>query len=295
LIGRGVDVKNAVGYAYAKDLYDLSGDELNEAILILSGLDECGKVSPELKAALLGAIGTLRSLLWQNPIPNPGTRGPTLCPGEDPFAGKPYRFQPDCGEPNLPRDPAVSNPAKRLQQKQQQRIEKGKSPDAPTPQTAVDPKTAFDISSGRPGSTPNLDGGGFYPNKDVTITESGPAGSRTVAVVTADAYGSFNITFQIADSTPEGRLTYTFRQEPDVKVSDTFDVWVPTPEPVPTTEAAPTREETPTIEPSETPTSAPTETATASTPDATKTAEATTAPKPTPSASVPFYTLAPTS
>jgi hypothetical protein len=24
------------------------------------------------------------------------------------------------------------------------------------------------------GSTPNLDGGGFYPNKDVTITESGP-------------------------------------------------------------------------------------------------------------------------
>src|SRR5688500_5311450 len=35
LIDRGRNVVDAVRYAYAKDLYDLNGDELNEAILIL--------------------------------------------------------------------------------------------------------------------------------------------------------------------------------------------------------------------------------------------------------------------
>jgi CARDB len=59
-------------------------------------------------------------------------------------------------------------------------------------------------------------------------------------------------------------------------------------------EAAPTTEETPTTEPSETQTSAPTETATALTPEPSEAAKATTAPGTTPSASVPFYTLAPT-
>jgi hypothetical protein len=59
-------------------------------------------------------------------------------------------------------------------------------------------------------------------------------------------------------------------------------------------EAAPTPEETPTTEPSETRTSAPTETTTASTPEPSEAAKASTAPGTTPSASVPFYTLAPT-
>ena len=162
----------------------------------------------------------------------------------------------------------------------------------------VDPKTGFDPTSGRPGSTPNLFGGGFYPNKDITITESSPAGSRPVGVITPDASGSFDIMFQIPVSTPAGQITYTFRQEPDVEVADTFLVGgepVSTPEPMPSPEeAAPTTEETPTTEPSETPTSAPTETATASTPEPSEAAKATTAPETTPSASVPFYTLAPT-
>ena len=147
----------------------------------------------------------------------------------------------------------------------------------------INPNTAFDISSGPPGSTPNLDGGGFYPNKDVTVTESGPAGSRTVGVVRADASGRFNMPLQIGDRTPEGQITFTFRQEPNVKVTDTFYV----------TRAAAT--EAPTIEPSETPTSSPTETTTAPTREPSETAKATTAPGTTPSGSVPFYTLAPTS
>ncbi len=166
------------------------------------------------------------------------------------------------------------------------------------PTTLVNPITGFDPTSGRPGSTPNLFGGGFYPNKDITITESSPAGSRPVGVITADASGSFDIMFQIPVSTPAGQIAYTFRQEPDVEVADTFLVGgepVSTPEPMASPEeAAPTTEETPTTEPSETPTSAPTETATASTPEPSEAAKATTAPGTTPSASVPFYTLAPT-
>jgi hypothetical protein len=58
LIDRGWNVVDAVQYAYVKDLYDMGQDELNEAILILSGLDDCGEASPELKTALLGVIGT---------------------------------------------------------------------------------------------------------------------------------------------------------------------------------------------------------------------------------------------
>jgi hypothetical protein len=53
--------------------------------------------------------------------------------------------------------------------------------------------------------------------------------------------------------------------------------------------------ETPTTEPRETQTSAPTETATAPAPEASQAVEPTRAPETTPSAPVPFYTLAPTS
>jgi hypothetical protein len=48
--------------------------------------------------------------------------------------------------------------------------------------------------------------------------------------------------FQIPDSTPAGQITYTFRQEPNLEVADTFLVGG---EPVPTPEAAPTPEKRP--------------------------------------------------
>jgi uncharacterized repeat protein (TIGR01451 family) len=129
----------------------------------------------------------------------------------------------------------------------QNQIEGQTPTDDPTPtkepREIVNPRTAIDPTSGRPGSTPDLSGGGFYPNKDVTITESGPAGSRTVGTITADASGRFDTTLQIADSTPEGQITFTFRQVPDVKVTDTFYVWVPAIEGAPRDEVPPTKEE----------------------------------------------------
>jgi hypothetical protein len=144
-----------------------------------------------------------------------------------------------------PHDPALGNPAQPLQQKRQQK--KKAPPPIEERKELVDPKIGFDPTSGRPGSTPNLFGGGFYPNKDITITESSPAGSRPVGVIAPDASGSFDIMFQIPDSTPAGQITYTFRQEPNLEVADTFLVGgepVSTPEPVPTPEeAAPTPEE----------------------------------------------------
>jgi Neprosin len=124
---------------------------------------------------------------------------------------------------------------------QQKPIEKQKPIEEPP--TLVDPRTGFEPTSGRPGSTPNLFGGGFYPNKDITITESSPAGSRPVGVITPDASGSFDIMFRIPDSTPAGHITYTFRQEPDVKVWDTFLVGGPPEAAPPSEEAAPPSEE----------------------------------------------------
>ena len=114
-----------------------------------------------------------------------------------------------------PHDHALGNPAEPLQQKRQQK--KKAPPPIEQQKELVDPRTGFEPTSGRPGSTPNLFGGGFYPNKDITITESSPAGPRPVGVITPDASGSFDIMFRIPDSTPAGHITYTFRQEPDVK------------------------------------------------------------------------------
>jgi hypothetical protein len=116
--------------------------------------------------------------------------------------------------------PIKKKPVEKLKPTEQESTEQQKPIEKP--KTLVDPRLGFDPTSGRPGSTPNLFGGGFYPNKDITITESSPAGSRPVGVITPDASGSFDIMFQIPDSTPAGQITYTFRQEPDVKVSDTF-------------------------------------------------------------------------
>jgi hypothetical protein len=111
-----------------------------------------------------------------------------------------------------PHDPALGNHAQPLQQKRQQK--KKAPPPIEEQKELVDPRIGFDPTSGRPGSTPNLFGGGFYPSKDITITESSPAGSRPAGVITPDASGSFDIIFQIPDSTPAGQITYTFRQEP---------------------------------------------------------------------------------
>jgi len=91
-------------------------------------------------------------------------------------------------------------------------------------QPDISPVTGFDKSSGPPGSTPTLSGSGFYPNKPVTVTESGPAGSRTVGTITTDSTGSFTMRFQVGDPTPEGTVTLTFRQAPDIKVTDSYYV-----------------------------------------------------------------------
>jgi hypothetical protein len=179
-------------------------------------------------------------------------------------------------------------------------------PERPTPtpsqqqKGSISPNTAFDISSGPPGSTPNLDGWGFYPNKDVTVTESGPAGSRTVGVVKADASGSFNMTFQIGDRTPEGQITFTFRQKPNVKATDTFYVTAcrgcpikpdhdqsntkkNAPSTKPTAQPTAPARKVPSTKPSETATSS-AETTTAPVPWATLAPEASSAPETTPSA-----------
>jgi hypothetical protein len=179
-------------------------------------------------------------------------------------------------------------------------------PERPTPtpsqqqKGSINPNTAFDISSGPPGSTPNLDAWGFYPNKDVTVTESGPAGSRTVGVVKADASGSFNMTFQIGDRTPEGQITFTFRQKPNVKATDTFYVTAcrgcpiepdhdqpntkkNAPSTKPTAQPTAPARKAPSTKPSETATSS-AETTTAPVPWATLGPQATPAPETSPSA-----------
>ena len=101
LLQKGNEVDGVVRQVYGKDPSRLTDAEIDEVILILGGLDSCAATSPELKAALTGTIGILRSLLTQKPIPDPKRLGPALCAGEDPFDGKPHRFQPNCGEPSL--------------------------------------------------------------------------------------------------------------------------------------------------------------------------------------------------
>jgi hypothetical protein len=200
---------------------------------------------------------------------------------------------------------AGAPPQKQNQIKGQRPTEAPTSTEEPTPteepREIVNPTTALDISSGPPGSTANLEGTGFYPNKPVTVTESGPAGSRKVGVVTADASGIFSMTFQVGNSTPAGRITLTFRQKPDVKVTDTFyvtacdgcpvkpnydepDTKKNTPSEKPTEQSTAAARKAPTTQPSKTQTSAPTETGASPVPWATLAPRATSAPETSPSA-----------
>jgi hypothetical protein len=93
----GGTVEEVIRAVYGKNLRDLTAAEIDEVILILSGLDDCSEASPELRSALLGAISTLRSGLPRT-VPNANESGAALCPGDKPFDDQPDRFQPNCGE-----------------------------------------------------------------------------------------------------------------------------------------------------------------------------------------------------
>jgi hypothetical protein len=78
--------------------------------------------------------------------------------------------------------------------------------------TIAEPYASLDVNSGPPGTAINASGGGFLPNRTITVNESGPTGNRIAASVPADARGFFDIYFRVSDPTLPGRVTLVFKQ-----------------------------------------------------------------------------------
>jgi hypothetical protein len=93
-------------------------------------------------------------------------------------------------------------------------------PPGPSPQLVppadvppdVHPYASLDVTSGPPGTAIEATGGGFLPDKPITVTESGPVGKRTVGTITSDGDGSFSMNIRVSDPTSPGRDTITFTQ-----------------------------------------------------------------------------------
>ena len=68
-------------------------------------------------------------------------------------------------------------------------------------------------ANGPPGTVITADGSGFIPNQPVTVTQSGGRGfTASSGTVRADQSGSITMNVHIADETPPGVTTVTFRQ-----------------------------------------------------------------------------------
>lgn len=109
-IDDGMNVLGAVERAFGKDLREFTHTELEEALLILTGLDSCGDVSPMLRESLLGAIRILRSIIDGARDERSDNYGPVLCRGIYPLEvpQNEWRFEPNCGGPSIEGDWSIA-------------------------------------------------------------------------------------------------------------------------------------------------------------------------------------------
>ena len=82
----------------------------------------------------------------------------------------------------------------------------------PAPKPKLAPYASLSPYMGPPGTVVNASGGGWAPNKPVTVTQSGSNASGGGGTITADSNGDIDGNFKIADNTQPGTLTITFRQ-----------------------------------------------------------------------------------
>jgi hypothetical protein len=88
---------------------------------------------------------------------------------------------------------------------------------SPAGQQQTQPSVAFSPPEGPPGTPTTVHGHGFVPNQSVKITPTGgPGVTGGGGTVQADQSGSINMSFRIADKTPEGVITVTFRQSASI-------------------------------------------------------------------------------
>jgi hypothetical protein len=98
----------------------------------------------------------------------------------------------------------------------------------PAAPAAPKPFVGLDVTSGPPGTAIKATGGGFLPDKPITVTEAGPVGRREVGTMTAGADGSFTMYFKVSAPTLPGRDRITFTQGGS-SVSATFTITDATP------------------------------------------------------------------
>jgi hypothetical protein len=82
----------------------------------------------------------------------------------------------------------------------------------PKLQPKLAPYASLSPESGSPGTIVNASGGGWAPNKPVTVTQSGPNVTGGGGAITADGNGDIDSNFRIAEGTEPGEITVTFRQ-----------------------------------------------------------------------------------
>lgn len=95
---KGMTIGAVAQSVYGKDIFHLSNADADELALIISGLDDCANVSPQLHQALTGALDILRSLSSGPSSNSSPQQGPVLCPGISPFGNAPYKYRPNCGD-----------------------------------------------------------------------------------------------------------------------------------------------------------------------------------------------------
>jgi pimeloyl-ACP methyl ester carboxylesterase len=153
------------------------------------------------------------------PVPMPAPT-PTKPKPPKPEAKRPAARLPFTPTPGV--TPPQPRPAQETQQESQVPQPKQAAP-KPQPQEKqsppkqeVVPKLApyasLSPESGPPGTIVNASGGGWSPNKAVTVTQSGSNATGGGGSIKADANGDIDSNFRIADGTEPGTLTITFRQ-----------------------------------------------------------------------------------
>jgi hypothetical protein len=114
--------------------------------------------------------------------------------------------------PPPPTPVPVPVPSASQQAPNHQHQDKPKPEVAPKPQPKLAPYASLSPESGSPGTIVNASGGGWAPNKPVTVTQSGPNVTGGGGTITADGNGDIDSNFRIAEGTEPGEITVTFRQ-----------------------------------------------------------------------------------
>jgi hypothetical protein len=93
----GTDVLTALETVFGRPIAEFDDDQIDEALFILAGLQDCGEISPILRDSVIGAIGLLRTIPG-GALPDDRPAGRALCPQSSPFAPPDQqRFEPNCG------------------------------------------------------------------------------------------------------------------------------------------------------------------------------------------------------